>query len=278
MDTKEFFKKAREGLETLLKDRPSHEFGKPLKNVKPIFEKKEGDTACLMLHGWTSTPFEFRQLADYLSKKDITVSVPLLPGHGTSFEALKKISYQDWVLRAEKELEKIQKEYKKTFLIGNSLGGNISFVLANRYPDIKGIISIGTPIYFRNHQVYKAFLEIASFFKEEINKRYPKRVDKEIIRRKKHYKKLPLKSVKEVFKIMRLTREVLKSVEVPVFIIQSEIDQVVTNENAFKIYSKLSSKKKVLKFVPDAYHVITDDHRHFDLFGDIYEFIKNNNK
>ncbi len=273
MDTKEFFQKAREALKDLLEDRPSEEFGKPLKNVKPIFERR-GDIACLMLHGWTSTPFEFRNLADFLKEKDISVFVPLLPGHGTSFEALKNVTYKDWLLGSEKELEKIQKEHKKIFLVGNSIGGNLSFVLASHHKDISGIVSIGTPIYFRHHQLYKTLLEIGSLFKEEASKHYPRSVDREIIKRKKHYKRFPLKSVKEVFKLMRLTRQVLSKVETPVFIIQSETDHLLNNDNAFEIQEKLSSEEKVLKFVPDAYHVIVDDHRHFDIFKEIYEFIK----
>lgn len=275
MDTKEFFKKARRALKDILRDRPSEEFGKPLKNVRPIFEKR-GEQACLMLHGWTSTPFEFKALCDFLKERDITCIAPLLPGHGTSFLALKNVTYRNWTQESEKEFLKISKNYKKVFLIGNSIGGNLSFVLASRHKNVKGIISIGTPIYFRHHELSKALLEIISLFKEDVNKRYSKGVDKEIIKRRKHYRRFPLKSVKEVLKLMDLTRKALPKIKAPTFIIQSEVDHLLDKSNAHEIYNRISSEKKELKFVPDAYHVVVDDHHHFDIFKEIYEFIREN--
>ena len=42
-----------------------------------------GESACLLLHGFTSSPYEMRLLGEYLGREGYTVSIPLLPGHGT---------------------------------------------------------------------------------------------------------------------------------------------------------------------------------------------------
>ena len=42
----------------------------------------------------------------YLSKKDITVYAPLLPGHGSSPECLFSVNSDDWILEMEKSLHR----------------------------------------------------------------------------------------------------------------------------------------------------------------------------
>jgi Esterase/lipase len=41
-------------------------------------------TGVLLIHGFTATTAEVRLLADAFKKQGLTVSAPLLPGHGTS--------------------------------------------------------------------------------------------------------------------------------------------------------------------------------------------------
>ena len=56
--------------------------------MHPFFKKRKGKKVALLIHCFTGSPKEFRQMGEYLAKKGISVYAPLLPGHGTSPEQL----------------------------------------------------------------------------------------------------------------------------------------------------------------------------------------------
>ena len=54
--------------------------------------RKDAPYTILLLHGYTGSPDGFRELAKVLSNTlDAYVSVPLLPGHGTTLDELQNI-------------------------------------------------------------------------------------------------------------------------------------------------------------------------------------------
>lgn len=55
-----------------------------------------GATGVLLLHGYTGSPPEMRQIGDDLHARGCTVSAPLLPGHGATPEALNRWRWTDW--------------------------------------------------------------------------------------------------------------------------------------------------------------------------------------
>ncbi len=64
---------------------------------EPFIMGNENDKAgILLLHGFTASPWEVKELAEYLNKDNITVYGTLLAGHGTSPRDLKKTKWEDW--------------------------------------------------------------------------------------------------------------------------------------------------------------------------------------
>ncbi|WP_390479735.1 alpha/beta hydrolase, partial [Frankia casuarinae] len=47
------------------------------------FEFEGGSVGVLLVHGFTGSPGSMRPWGEYLSAVGLTVSCPLLPGHGT---------------------------------------------------------------------------------------------------------------------------------------------------------------------------------------------------
>ena len=103
-----------------------------LKN--PFFLKGKKKTAILLIHGWTSTPYEFRDLGRHLNQQGYAVSAPLLSGHGTTPEDLKSTTLEDWMQDVRKEYERLTKEYDCIFVGGSSFGGTLSLLLASEKP------------------------------------------------------------------------------------------------------------------------------------------------
>ena len=72
-----------------------------LVNQSFYFEGTNGK-AVLLVHGWTSTPYELRRLGKYLNENGYTVYAPQLKGHGTIPKDLEQVRWTDWLEDLEK--------------------------------------------------------------------------------------------------------------------------------------------------------------------------------
>jgi len=250
---------------------------KPFKvkeGAKPYFIKK-GGTCCLLLHGYTSTPQEFKLLTEYLTKKNISVYTPLLKGHGTDPIDLANTNYKDWLNSSEEALEKVKKEYNKIILIGNSMGGNLAFLLKED-KKVKGIISLGTPIFFRWTLTIRLITPFLYLFKEFQKKHFTKEI-RIILKEneREHYKYYPLNTISSLLKLMKLTKNILNKINKPILVMQSSKDITLSNKNALYIYNNIKCENKKLIFIPDSYHVFIIDKYRETAFKEIYNFIEN---
>ena len=107
-----------------------------------------------MLHGFTSTPRQFKELSIYLSEKGFNVLAPLIAGHGTSPKDMIKTSPKEWTESAKNAYFKLKGISEKVFIVGNSFGSNLAFWMAkelNNEPS--AIIALGAPIFLRYHNL-----------------------------------------------------------------------------------------------------------------------------
>ena len=132
--------------------------GKINLEARPFVIKMGAKKVALLLHGFTTSPREFRDLARYLAKNNISVCAPLLPGHGTSPERLAVTKYYQWVEYVEEQINNLAREYDEIYIVGNSFGGNLALICAQSSPKIKGIVTLGTPIFFRRDKLNRFIL------------------------------------------------------------------------------------------------------------------------
>lgn len=232
---------------------------------------------CFLIHGWSSTPEELRGLGEFLHQRDISVYAPLLPGHGTSPHDLKKYTRYDWIRYAQQEFQKFKKEVDTVFIGGISMGGNIGFHLAKDNPEIKGIISMGTPAVFKFNPLLKVISPLLRLSSFTIKKYYPMGREKRVLLKSKvHYRRYPLNSAVQAFKMGWSLKKVLPQITQPTLIMQSNTDFLLREKNAYYIYQRIGSKDKKLTWIPNSYHVFTIDHYKDKAFEEIYQFIKQN--
>ncbi len=60
---------------------------------QPFYFQGTNGKAVLLIHGWSSVPYEVRRLGVYLYENGYTVSGPLLSGHGTVPKDLENIKW-----------------------------------------------------------------------------------------------------------------------------------------------------------------------------------------
>ncbi|RMH98925.1 MAG: alpha/beta fold hydrolase, partial [Calditrichaeota bacterium] len=112
--------------------------------AEPIYID-QGEAGFLFLHGFTGSPYEARDLANYFSRKGYAVWAPLLPGHGTSPEDLENIAYTEWLDAAEQSYMEMKARYPKVYVCGQSMGGALALHIAANHP-VNAVITFAAAI------------------------------------------------------------------------------------------------------------------------------------
>ncbi|MDQ1630890.1 MAG: carboxylesterase [Frankiaceae bacterium] len=103
---------------------------------------KYGDVGVLVLHGFTGNPQSMRPLAEAFAAAGFTVSLPLLPGHGTSVEDMLPTRWSDWSFAAEAAYEELAGRTHTMIVAGLSMGGTLTAWLGTRHPEIAGLVFV----------------------------------------------------------------------------------------------------------------------------------------
>jgi carboxylesterase len=100
----------------------------------------------LVLHGFTGTPQSMRGLALAFAGAGFATELPLLPGHGTSVADMAATDWSDWSAAAEAAYLDLAARTSKVVVAGLSMGATLAIWLAERHPDIAGVVSINGAI------------------------------------------------------------------------------------------------------------------------------------
>ncbi len=101
----------------------------------PLF-LKGGDEVVIIFHGYLGSPDDVAPLAGELNSRGYTVSVPRLPGHGTSGDDFLTVDGKDWLRKAFDTCAEFNGRYKKVVIAGFSMGGLLAIIAASVFsPD-----------------------------------------------------------------------------------------------------------------------------------------------
>ncbi|WP_051297740.1 alpha/beta hydrolase [Brevibacterium album] len=95
-----------------------------------LHEGRPGSAAVLLLHGFTGSPGAMIPLAEALAAEDVTVSVPLLPGHGGTWQELARTGWDDWLECVRREYARLAAGHRTVVVCGLSMGGALACALA----------------------------------------------------------------------------------------------------------------------------------------------------
>ena len=245
---------------------------------KPFFFEGSNGKAVLLVHGWTSTPYELRRLGVYLNENGYTVSGILLSGHGTVPKDLESISWQTWIEDVKGEFEKLKSSHQKVFSVGTSIGGNITMMIAKENVELDGIVLMATPYRIRKESIVLFFAKILMLFKNKYRKKFypPTFGVSTTITRLISYQSYPVKSALETFELVKEERTNLEKITQPCLLMQSTHDHVVEGNSMESIYNGIASQKKTKKYVHKAYHTFISDIKNEHVFRDILNFLNEN--
>jgi carboxylesterase len=227
----------------------------------------------LLLHGFTSGPHEMKPVSDALLEIGYSVSIPLLPGHGSTPKDLLKCTWYDWFNGAKESFFELKKKCNKIIVIGQSMGGTLALHLAAHY-QFEGVIALAPGLFFKERKTKLLFL-VSKLF------RYRKKVDgpdihdeQERMNQKFYsYDKTPLKAAYQLKLMFDHVIDDLPEISVPVFLIHSTQDHVIDYKSSVYIYDKISSEQKEILMLNESYHVLTLDLEKDKVIKEIKKFI-----
>lgn len=242
---------------------------------KPFHFPGTNGKAVLLIHGWTSVPYELRRLGQYLNESGYTAYAPMLSGHGTVPKNLEGVGWTDWVADVEAAYEEIKKNHSAVVVVGTSMGANLAALLANNKKEIAGLVLLAMPYRIRLERSVIFFAKFLRLFKKYSRKRYPPTFGAAAtITRLVSYQTYPVSSALEVPKLVADCRKILPSIKQPCLAIQSTSDHVVARKSLDKIYDTLGAPVKKKLYIKRAYHTFIADIKNENVFEEIHKFME----
>ncbi|KEO82448.1 alpha/beta hydrolase [Tumebacillus flagellatus] len=226
---------------------------------------------CLLIHGFTGAPSDLGQLGDRLRDAGHTVVMPTLAGHGGSRMELERVSWLDWIHSAEKELTALLKEHQQVHLVGFSMGGLIATYLANKYRDrIRSLTLLSTPIYTINPK--QLFKTIAEAIQKSMRNTGGAR-DEDVQRYLAKVKSTPVRALVHFRRLVQTVKPLVEEIEMPLLVVQGELDDLVEARSATYIYELARSQTKELRLYPQSRHMICVDCESEQVMAEVVGFI-----
>jgi carboxylesterase len=207
------------------------------------------ETAALLVHGFTATPWEMRPLAEFLAEAGIASLAIRLPGHGTSPEDLVGRRWEEWLDAVLDGYQILSKDFQSIYGMGMSTGCLLLLAMAKAKP-MQGLV-LFSPYLRVLHRLapYAGWLRwLWSYHKktpqEGTNKHY--------------YNRRPITGVHQINRLVKNVRRQLPQIDCPVLAFNGEGDQTVDIESGRQLVGVLGSAVKIYEqYGPDVAHVLT---------------------
>jgi len=233
---------------------------------------KVGEVGCLLLHGYTGTPFEMRMLGVSLAQEGYTVLAPRLAGHGTSPEDLARTRWWDWLGNVEDALTLLKSCTERQVVLGLSMGGVLSLLTAARY-SVAAVVSYSTPADLPD-DLRLSYLRWLYWLRPYQTKENIDLHDLKSFRGRMDYPYYPTRSVLELQLLIRAMRAELSGVKVPALFAQSHGDHTISAGSMDYLYDHISSAEKTRLWLETSGHVIVRESEREKLFATTKQFIR----
>ncbi|WP_035805571.1 alpha/beta hydrolase [Kitasatospora mediocidica] len=235
------------------------------------YRHRGGPVGVLLCHGFTGSPQSMRPWADRLVTAGLTVSLPLLPGHGTRWQDLQVTRWEDWYAEVARELLLLSEECEQVFVAGLSMGGALALRLAAEHSElISGVVVVNPSV--RSDTPAGVLLpalrhlvpsipgvagDIALDGASEVG-----------------YHRTPLHAAWSLSRLWREVQRDLPRVTQPVLLLRSPQDHVVSPANSALVLARISSVDVTERLCERSFHVATLDHDAGLIFEESLAFVE----
>lgn len=230
-----------------------------------------GDVGVLICHGFTGSPASMRPWADRMVAEGFSVRLPLLPGHGTSWQELNRTTFDDWLGCVTSALAELGERCRSVVVCGLSMGGTLTLRLAELHPlAVAGIVLVNPAVMsLRKEMVALPVLKHLVPSLKGIADDIAKPGETEF-----GYDRTPLRAVDALRKGWAATRADLGEVRLPVLLLHSRVDHVVEPENSRLVLDQIASTDVTEIVLERSYHVATLDYDADLIFDESVAFVR----
>jgi carboxylesterase len=234
-------------------------------------ESPRGHIGVLLSHGFTGSPASMKPWGEYLATQGYAVSVPRLPGHGTTWQEMNKTTWADWSGEIERAFEALSNQVDQVFVCGLSMGGGLALRLAADHPDrVAGLVLVNPAVGSDRKDV-----KLLPVLKHVIPSMPGIANDIKKPGVQEHgYTKTPLRAADSMFKGYKTLRGDLGRVICPVLLFRSAEDHVVDQSSARIILGAVGSGDAREEILENSYHVATLDNDAQRIFDGSVAFIE----
>lgn len=242
--------------------------------AEPFFFRA-GRTGCLLLHGFTGTPFEMRGLGEHLAGAGLTALGPRLFAHATRQEDLPRARWQDWLACAEDGYHLLSGCCDVIVPIGLSMGGLLSLLIASSFP-VAGAVTLSTPFHppDRRMRPLRPVAPLLSRVWRFADKGPGDFDDPQAASTHLEYPQYPIRGAAELHDLIEATREQLARIRCPALVIHSRGDRSVPFQDGAELLAALGSRDKQFLGLEKSGHVITRDTERVAVLDAVSRFVR----
>lgn len=213
-----------------------------------------GDRAVVMLHGFTSGPHSMRSWAEALAEHGNRVVVPLLPGHGTRWEDLNRVTADQLRAAVREHVDRALAEHRHVVVAGLSMGGALALDAAAHRP-VAGSAVVNPALAFGQPLAHAA--PLLRWF---VPSTTPVADDAAAPVSEHAYPRTPVGGVAELGRIQRAAVRGLPRITADVVSYWSPQDHVVPHQAQRRLRAGLTRAAFEQVRLERSYHVATMDH------------------
>lgn len=231
----------------------------------------EGDVGALLLHGFSGSPTEVRGLGEHLAGAGVTVSAPLLPGHGVDHHHLERSDRRAWRDAARDALDALQARCRRVVVVGQSMGGLLALELAAN-GGVAGVVALA-PALQPARIAWLTLLPLPLRFIHKHEARRPDLVEQERVHDVWSTSHTPLRAVPEVLRLARETAAALPRVTTPLLVVQGARDRTVRPASARSVLNGVASVDKELVWLAGSGHIVAVDAERHTVWTRVAAFV-----
>lgn len=255
--------------------------GPPLDaSLTSAFELGVGPGACLLVHGFTGTPWDVRPLGEALAAGGFRVRGLRLPGHGTTPEAMLSAGAGDWLAACEEGLAAFREP--RVAVVGLSMGALLAVVLAARHPDrVQALVGLAPAVRFKARLTrgLRALRPLSLALVEKlhpwVHKSTTDLLDPLARAAAPVLAAWPTRRLRDLWDVQDLARASARSVQAPVLLVVARQDHVVDVEGARELSRQLTHARSV-RFIEldEGAHIMPRDEGRGVLQQEVLAFLR----
>jgi carboxylesterase len=235
------------------------------------FAADGGRIGVVLSHGFTGMPGSIRPWAEHLAAAGYSVRLPLLPGHGASWQETNRSRWPQWYETVEASYRELATTCDVVFAGGLSMGATLVTRLAQLHPDgIAGLVLVNPA--FGTRRIDAKFAPYISWALRS-RPAIGSDIKKPGVREPAN-DRTPVAAFASMAKLWKVTVADMATVRAPILMYRSRVDHVLDDLSGelLKAGAVNTSVREVL--LENSYHVATMDNDAPQIFAGTVEFIE----